>query len=694
MLPPRLSVLAELAENLWWTYDPEATDLFRSIDPYRFSRSHHNATALLSDVEQSRWDALAADAVFVARAVAVGERFRAFLAAPTWSQEAAAPLHASGVAYVSMEFGLHESVRLYSGGLGVLAGDHLRSASDLGVPLVGVSLLHRQGYFRQVLDDGRQLAAYPHAHLDRLPYRPCLGPDGTQLVVEVPIGGRNVKAQVWQLAVGRTRLLLLDTHVAGNTDADRALSSQLYGGGEELRIAQEVLLGFGAVAALDALGLRIGVWHLNEGHCAFVPLALVGHHLAAGASLHEALDEVRARCVFTTHTPVPAGHDRFGKELVTATLGRWAEAVGLAVPALLDLGRVKAGDEAETFCMTVLALKASAATNGVSVLHGRVSREMWAAMWPERPVAEVPIGAVTNGVHAGYWAAPEAAALFDRHLPGWRAAEWDEVCWARAEQIPPAELWALRRALRARLCDAVRARTGHAFDPDALTLGFARRFAPYKRGALLFSDPARLKALLDAHPIQIVYAGKAHPRDTGGQEILSTVLRWSADPAFRGRVVVLEDYDMAIGRLVTAGADVWVNNPRRPHEASGTSGQKVVLNGGLNLSVLDGWWPEGFDGTNGWAIGDGSEWTDEVAQDAADAESLYSTLEASVVPEWADRTGGLPLRWLRRVARCLATCPPKFTSHRMVRDYVLGTYLPRVGGLPRVSGLAPVSGRG
>jgi starch phosphorylase len=680
MLPARLSPLTDLAHNLWWSWDPEATELFRSIDPFRFAQSHHNPVALLRDVEPARWRELDADEAFVARATAVRDRFLAWRGAPTWTQTHAGALLASGVAYVSMEFGLHESVRLYSGGLGVLAGDHLRSASDLGVPLVGVSLLHRQGYFKQVLDDGRQLAAYPHARTERLPYRPCVGPDGALLEISVPIGARQVKARLWQLDVGRSRLLLLDTHVDENTDADRALCSQLYGGGDDLRIVQEVLLGFGAVAAIRALGLRIGVWHLNEGHCAFVPLALLGERLESGEGLLDALAAVRATCVFTTHTPVPAGHDRFGRALLAETLGPWAERVGLSQQELVDLGRVTPGDEAETFCVTVAALRTSAASNGVSALHGAVSRTMWQGLWPDRPVAEVPIGHVTNGVHAGFWMAPEAAALFDRHLPGWREAEWDPEVWSGAERIPPEELWALRATLRRHLCDAVRARTGKAFDPDALTLGFARRFAPYKRGALLFSDPDRLRALLDREPIQIVYAGKAHPRDLGGQDILSTVLRWSGDRAFRGRIVVLEDYDIALGRLLTSGADVWLNNPRRPHEASGTSGQKVVLNGGLNLSVLDGWWPEGYDGTNGWAIGNGEELPDEAAQDALDARSLYDILERSVVPEWAERTGGVPTAWVRRIARSLATNAPRFTSHRMVRDYVLGTYLPRVSG--------------
>ncbi len=679
MVPPRLSALQSLAQNLWWSWDPEATRLWHDVDPLRFRLYHHNPVALLHDVEGARWAALEADPAFLARLDAISGRFQSYLQDRAWAADAAPDLMKHGVAYFSMEFGLHESLRLYSGGLGVLAGDHLRSASNLGLPLVAVSLLYRHGYFRQVIEDGRQLAAYPESNFSRLPVRPCVGSDGRIVEVAVPMSGREVLARVWQLDVGRCRLLLLDTEIEANAEADRKLTHQLYGGDEHLRIRQEVLLGLGGVAAIRALGLDIGVWHLNEGHCAFVPIALVGEKTRAGLPASDAMAEVRRRCVFTTHTPVPAGHDRFHAELVREVLGPWCAAVKLTDAQIMDLGRVRPGDQAETLCVTVVALRLSAASNGVSALHGEVSRKMWNELWPDRPAEQVPIGHVTNGVHASYWMAPETQALFDEWLPEWREREWDPAVWEAVERIPDEMLWDLRNRLRLRLVQLVGSRGHRSFDPDALTIGFARRFAPYKRGNLVFREPERLKALLDRHNVQLVFAGKAHPRDRIGQQIVAEVVRLSETFDFRDRVVLLQDYDMYVGRVVTSGADVWLNNPRRPHEASGTSGQKVVLNGGLNLSILDGWWPEGFDGTNGWSIGDGREWADEPAQDVFDAESLYETLERQVLPEWEDRRDGVPTEWLKRVRRSIATCAPKFTSDRMVRDYALELYLPRCG---------------
>jgi glycogen phosphorylase len=420
--------------------------------------------------------------------------------------------------------------------------------------------------------------------------------------------------------------------------------------------------------------MRVDLYHLNEGHCAFVPVALLAEEIAAGHRYDHALERVRARCVFTTHTPVPAGHDRFHRDLVDGVLGPWCDHVGVPRGALMALGRVREGDAQEPLCMTVVALKASAASNGVSALHGAVSRGMWRELWPDRPVDRVPIRHVTNGVHPVYWMAPEARGLFDRFLPHWRERPWDEDVWAGVDGIPDAEWRALRDVLRRRLVHHVALRTGRKLDPSALTIGFARRFAPYKRGNLIFRDPDRLAALMDAHPVQLVFSGKAHPRDRFGQDVLTDVVRRSESRRFRDRVVVLPDYDMAIGRLVTAGADVWLNNPRRPQEASGTSGQKVILNGGLNLSVLDGWWPEGFDGTNGFVIGTEDELPNEAEQDARDAESLYGALEQQVVPAWEDTSA-----WTAKIRHSVRTCAPKFNSHRMVRDYVLGFYVPRWG---------------
>lgn len=676
MVAERMERLRSLASNLWWSWDAEATALWAEVDPFRWEKYGRNPVALLQDVERERWDELLGSP-FGSRVDAVWERFRAHLEGEGWCAGAAPALLAKGVAYFSMEFGLHESLRLYSGGLGVLAGDLLRSASDLGLPMVGVSLLYRYGYFRQVIEEGRQLAAYFEANWSRLPIRPCVDAQGKTVEVRVPIEDRVVHARVWQLDVGRCRLLLLDTDYEANGAADRELTRNLYGGDEWMRIRQEVVLGLGGVRALRALGIDVGVYHLNEGHCAFVPVALVGERIVQGkTSWADALAEVREHCVFTTHTPVPAGHDRFDWKVVDATLGPWRESLGLPIGAFMDLGRVRPGDWEESMCMTVVAMRTSAATNGVSALHGHVSRKMWRDLWPDRDVESVPIGHVTNGVHPTAWMAPAAQRLFDRYVPGWRDRIWDPDVWATVDAIPDAELWELRKELRRPLVDAVAA-TGRRFDPDALTIGFARRFAPYKRGNLLFSQPDRLKAVLDRYPVQFVFAGKAHPRDTWGQGIVAEVVKRSEHRDFRDRVALLQDYDIALGRVVTRGSDVWLNNPRRPHEASGTSGQKVVLNGGLNLSVLDGWWPEGFDGTNGWAIGAGEELPDEAKQDALDADALYRALEEQVLPEWVDRVDGIPRKWLHRVRRSIRTCIPRFSSHRMVRDYTLEMYAPR-----------------
>lgn len=676
-----LDTLRELAHDLWWSWDAEATALWEAIDPLRWARYHHNPVAVLHHMEPARRAELEADEAFCARVAAVAARRAAYCAAPGLCAEELPELQGDPVAYFSMEFGLHESLRLYSGGLGVLAGDHLRSASDLGVAMVGVSLLYREGYFRQVIDQDRQLATFPHADYELLPVRPCTHEDGSVRTVSIPVANRTVTARLWRLQVGRCSLILLDTDHDANGSADRMLTRQLYGGDDRMRASQELLLGIGGVRALDALGITPAVYHLNEGHCAFVPVELVARGLYAGQSLAEALASVRARCVFTTHTPVPAGHDRFDWGLVDELVGPYRNELGLSRGTLMELGREHPGTADERLCMTVLALRTTSAANGVSELHGAVSRAMWQDMFPGTDEGDVPIGHVTNGVHPIFWTADETRALFDVHLPAWRERTWDEAAWAGARELPDAELWALRRVLRGHLVAEVARRTDRTLDPDALTIGFARRLALYKRGDLLFADLERLVRILEQGPAQLVFAGKAHPQDLAGQEILTRVLRWSDRADLVSRVVVLEDYDIALGRLLTSGCDLWLNNPRRPQEASGTSGQKVVLNAGLNLSVLDGWWPEGFDGTNGFAIGAGRTWAaqDTAEHDAFDAASLYEVLEQEVLPAWRDRDArGLPLGWLDRVRRSLETCAPRFNAHRMVRDYALQAYAPRV----------------
>ena len=687
MLPQPISGLERLARNLWWCWDTEASALFESIDPVRWFACRRNPIAMLQDVEAARLEALAADSTFVHRVTDTLARLDAYLGADGWCKTGSPDVAEAGVAYLCMEFGLHDSLRIYSGGLGVLAGDHLKSASDLGVPLVAVGLLYRRGYFRQVIDDGQQLAAYPNSDWSRLAAVRVLDANGVQVQVEIPIGAVTGKALVWRVAVGRIPLLLLDMDHAGNQPAERALTHHLYGGDQDTRIKQEMIVGVGGIRALRKLGCRTGVVHMNEGHCAFAALELIRENMATGASFDESVAWVRQRLAFTTHTPVPAGHDRFPYELVERVLGPWRKAQELPQGAQIDLGRVAPGDWNESLCMTVLALRTAGRANGVSELHGQVSREMWKGMWPDRAVADVPIGHVTNGVHPLFWMAPEMRALFDAHLPGWREKTWDPAVWAGVEAIPDAELWSARRRVKQRMIDTIARRSGRHLDPDVLTIGFARRFAPYKRGDLLFRDVERLIRLLEAGPVQIIYSGKAHPADGDGKKIISNVVKWASSGRFHDRIAFVEEYDIEIGQALTSGCDVWLNNPRRPQEASGTSGQKVLLNGGLNLSILDGWWAEGWDGTNGWAISaenvhnkgveDGTV-ADVAALDAADAESLYRLLENDVVPSWRDRPSGLPSGWIHRVKRSIETGIPAFNTHRMVRDYVLEMYAPLV----------------
>jgi starch phosphorylase len=679
MLPASLSGLEILAFNLWWSWDTDATELWESIDPWRWANSRHNPVAMLADVEPSRWADLAADARFTARLASVLARFETYIATPdTWCRGEAAAVHAGGVGYFCMEFGIHESLRIYSGGLGVLAGDFLKSSSDLGIPLTGIGLMYRKGYFRQFIDDGKQAAAFPTLDYARMPARLVLDAAKKPLILDIPIAHHLVQAQIWRVDVGRVRLYLLDTDLDSNSEADRQLTYQLYGGDQDTRIRQEVILGIGGVKALRALHEDVAVYHMNEGHCAFATLELLRERLATGDSLDEATAWVRAHCAFTTHTPVPAGHDRFPGELVEKILGTWAKQNELPQSVIATLGRVHPADQHEHVCMTVLALKLSGKANGVSALHGEVSREMWHSLWPTRPVDQVPIGHITNGVHPFFWMAPEARALFDAHLPRWRSRTWEREAWAGVESIPAKALWDLRNRLRARMIEKLAHRTGRHLDPHTLTIGFARRFAPYKRGDLAFREPERLERLLATGPVQLVYSGKAHPADIEGQKILAEVVKWASQSRFRDRVLFVEDYDIAVGHSLTSGCDIWLNNPRRPQEASGTSGQKVILNGGLNLSILDGWWAEGWDGTNGWAIAAKPERDDLEAQDEADAEALYRVLENEVVPAWKFRDDGIPTAWIDRIRRSIATCAPAFNTHRMMRDYALDMYAPLI----------------
>ncbi len=653
-----------LANNLWWCWNPEAGAIFRRLDPERWAELHHNPVHLLAELSD---ETLAARTQLL-RLEAVEHHFRSYMeSGDTWAAQNVPELR-SPVAYFSMEFALHESLPIYSGGLGVLAGDHVKSASDLGLPFVAVGLLYREGYFKQVIEYGGQVAAYPKVPLELMPMRRL------DVTIRVPHGRGYYLATAWEVNVGRVRLLLLDSDLPENPPEHRQLSRQLYGGDEVMRIRQEVLLGIGGVRLLGALGVDPAVIHMNEGHCAFAVLELWREGIEAGLKREAALAAARKRCVFTTHTPVPAGHDRFGWELKNEALAGMRVAMGLPEGAIMDLGRVKPGDMSETLCMTVLALRGSRSANGVAALHGQVSRAMWQGLWPDLKEDDVPIQHVTNGVHVPSWIHPRIADMLDRASPGWRTG--GEVSLA---EISDHELWGLRNDLRFELVGYARRRTGHkTLVSQSLCMGFARRFAPYKRGNLLFSDPDRLARLLFRHPIHLFFAGKAHPRDAAGQAIIREVLSWTRDERFRGRVVFLPDYDMELGRRLTQGVDLWLNLPRRPREASGTSGMKVPLNLGVNASVLDGWWPEAYDGTNGFAVGEAREYASADEQDAADAQSLFSILEDQVVPEFFDRDShGIPRAWLKRMRRSLETCLQAFHTDRMVGEYATRFYVSR-----------------
>jgi starch phosphorylase len=716
-LPSRLEPLRALAHNLWWTWNHEAIELFRRLDRDLWESTGHNPVLILGTIRQERLEQVAEDDGFLAHMGRVHREFSRYMSSQrTWYHKALGASEATPVAkpddspaadatpriaYFSAEFGLTESLGIYAGGLGMLAGDHLKSASDLGLPLMGVGLLYQQGYFRQYLNpDGWQQEHYPENDFYNMPVTLERQMSGAPLIVEVELPGGLVKAQVWRTRVGRVPLYLLDTNVDTNRPEDRDITDQLYGGDDDLRIRQEILLGIGGIRALETLGLRPTVCHMNEGHSAFLALErirlLMEEHKL---SFHEAREAATAGHVFTTHTPVPAGIDWFHPDLVDRYFSQYYPRLGLSRHEFLGLGRMNPDDPNGYFCMAILAMRLANRINGVSQLHARVSREMWQEVWPQVPVDEIPILGITNGIHPRSYISHDLADLFDRYLgPRWIERPADQSIWQRVMRIPDEELWRTHERRRERLVAFARKRlrsqleargsrpseirlAAEVLNPEALTIGFARRFATYKRATLLFHDVERLARIVgnSDRPVQIIYAGKAHPRDNPGKELIREIIHHARRPEFRNRIVFIEDYDVNVARYLVQGVDIWLNTPRRPREASGTSGMKATANGALNLSILDGWWDEACTSETGWAIGHGEEYSEDqyAYQDRVEANAIYDLLEKEIVPVFYERgSDGLPRDWIGKMKAAIRDHAAVFNTNRMVREYFEQCYQP------------------
>ncbi len=703
-LPSPLQALDRLSWNYWWSWSVDGPGIFRDLDAELWQECEHNPRTLLSGVSEYRLAEMACDPVYVERVNKLAASFDRYMNSPnTWQNPAGETTITKEhpVAYFCAEYGVHNSLPLYSGGLGVLAGDHLKSASDLHLPLVAVGLLYHKGYFRQRLNrEGWQEEFYGETDPEELPLHQLKDDDGSPLMVEVLIRERTVQAQIWRADVGRVSLYLLDTDIPENGETDRWVTGHLYGGDRETRIVQEMLLGIGGVRLLRKLGIDPQVFHLNEGHSAFLTLELVRELVQSRRmSFSKAASLVKQRCVFTTHTPVAAGNDEFEVDLLTRSFGKtYEQELGLTHEEFVALGHLNAADQREPYGLTPLAIRMCRSTNGVSRKHGEVSRALWQKLWPERKVEEIPITHVTNGVHAPTWVSPLLQSLYQKYVgEDWAVKVRSRSAWEQSiSGLSDEELWAAHSLMKQRLVAFIRDRSflsrlnrgetveytesaRQIFDPDVLTIGFARRVAGYKRWNLLLKDPERLRKIInhDDRPVQFVFAGKAHPQDSEAKLVLQEVARWKYDQRVRARAVFLDDYDHEIARQLVQSVDVWLNVPRRPFEASGTSGEKVATNGGLNLSILDGWWMEAYDGTNGFAIGNLVDKTEDPNVDDTDAESLYRTLEQEVVPLYYDRDPqGLPRKWIYMMKRSIATLLPQFNSDRMVEEYAQRIYSP------------------
>ena len=699
-LPRRIEGLSRLAHNLWWVWNLEAQRVFQYIDGQLWDSVNHNPIAFMHNVERTRINLALNEPTYLEQYDRVISKFDHYLADQnTWCHREHHELLQKQIAYLSFEFGIHESLPVYAGGLGILSGDHLKESSDLGLPLTAVGFIYNQGYFVQHLsEDGWQETRNAMLDFNEMPVVELLDKDRKPLKVSVDLPGRKVFARIWLIEVGRISLYLLDSNVEENAPADRQLTARLYSNDPEIRISQEILLGMGGVQALRLVGINPEIWHMNEGHSAFLTIERLREFVKAGVPLKDAMDRVRQSNIFTTHTPVPAGNDQFPLWLMDKYFSQIYAELGLTRDQFIDLGR-QAQPWGESFVMPVLALHLSERANAVSELHGRVSRKMWNFLWPDKAEKDVPIGYVTNGVHTRTWLARRMGLLFDTYLPeGWAEHIDDLAYWEPVRNIPDEELWAVMRHLKNKLVGFANEKTRQAWlngtitatqavaggvflDPYALTIGFARRFATYKRANLIFHDLDRIIRLLtNAHmPVQIIFSGKAHPADEPGKLIIQEVYRAVKDSRSGGRLVFLEDYDMNIARYLVQGVDVWMNTPRRPNEASGTSGMKAALNGSVNFSVLDGWWREGYNGHNGWAIGNDRDYANPDEQDAADAASLYETLENHIIPLYYDRDPQkIPTGWLQVVKESMRTLIPQFSLTRMLKEYTNDYYLPAI----------------
>lgn len=698
-VPPEVSRLRDIAYNIWWSWSPRARRFFASIDAELWA-TYRNPVQLLINIEPHKWERLLGDSgAFMSDYRRVVRDFDQYMDAEKTTFNELYPDYTGGpVAYFSTEFGLHESLGIYCGGLGVLSGDHAKGASDFGLPFIGVGILYRSGYFRQSIDaDGRQHHIFQDFDFYRLPLRPLQGRSGHNLVVSVDLPGRTVRAQVWKLKVGRVDLYLLDTDLQENDPADRPITSQLYVRGREMRLCQELVLGLGGAQVIKELGVEPAVWHMNEGHSAFLGIERLRQYIREGVSWDDALKTIKADTVFTTHTPVPAGNEAFDCALVEKYMTAYAKDMGVDMKRLIDMGMSYPEGSSQPFNLTALAIRMSSSVNGVSKLHGEVSSQMWHHLFPNQEAHELPVKHVTNGVHVATWLGHDIRTLIEEEIGAdWNEHLTDTEFWARVRDLPNAELWAAHNHQKNRLIKLVRSRlvqqfarhgkspdemraVGKLLDPNALTIGFARRFATYKRATLIFKDYNRLRDILTNtdRPVQIIFSGKAHPADVPGQELVREIVNIAFHSDLAGRIIFLEDYEIRVARHLVQGVDVWLNTPRRPREASGTSGMKAAMNGAPNLSIADGWWPEAYNGKNGWLISDGREFDNEEMQDYEDSTSFYELMEKQLVPAYyGDREKGVPVNWLKIMKESMATIIPAFSAARMLEDYARDFYMP------------------